>query len=228
MISFALEQEDPIEGQLYGASRHNGYIRCMGEVSACVFAHPTQMIADIDRYLRSDLMRSVSGRLRLFLDAFPGMADDQRLHAFSRLQPPRRVFFYPFLGSRIQFTDYLFDTEDAKVTVVNARQVFNVDITPYMVDQKREKSECVGVLNGATCRLDYCLPGMNAKSMFVLVHCSAPAKAETASGQRRAGGSTAGQHAAARPQHRLQHGSDCRHIRDLFGPVAVRDGAKER
>lgn len=149
------EVEDPVEGELYGATRQNGYIRCMGEVSACVFAHPTQMIADIDRYLKNDLLRSVSGRLRLLVDAYPDLAEDQRLHCLGRMQPPRRVYFWPFLGSRIQFSDYLFAEEDAEVAVVNAKQVFGVTITAYAVNQKREKSEYIE--NMSVSYRDHCL-----------------------------------------------------------------------
>lgn len=214
--SLRVAQEDPIDGQPYGATRHNGYIRCMGEVSACVFAHPTQMIADIDRYLRSDLMRSVCGRLRLFLDAYPDMADNERIHALSRLQPPRRVFFYPFLGSRIQFTDYLFDSEDAKVTVFNARHVFNVDITPYMVDQRREKSEFVsksGRYAYLTCA-------------YFATH-SALTDAEAHSGSKqRTGGSAPDQSPDPRPQRQLQRSPDHVSFIGICGRLAFRAGAK--
>lgn len=134
-------QEDPIDGALYGANRRNGYIRCMGEVAAFVFVHPDQQIEDLDRFLKCDLLRSISGRLRLFLDAYPDLPDDQRLVPLCRIQPPRRVFFWPFLGERIQFCDYLFEKEDAQVTALNARDVFGVAIEPHMVNQTREKSK---------------------------------------------------------------------------------------
>lgn len=113
----------------------------MGEVAAYVFAHPDQQIADMERYLKSDILRSVAGRLRLYLDAYADMPDSERLVSLCRIQPPRRCFFWPFLGEKIQFCDYLFDKEDAEVTALNARDVFGLTIQPYMVNQAREKSE---------------------------------------------------------------------------------------
>lgn len=137
-----VEVEDPQAGaHKYRPTRANGYVRCMGEVSASVFVHPQQRIVDIDRYLRTDVMRSVAGRLRLFLDAFPKLDERERWHVLQRLQPPRRVFFHPFVGSRIQYSDYLFPEEGADVVAANAQLVFGVSIAPHMVNQKMEKCE---------------------------------------------------------------------------------------
>ncbi|KAH8339177.1 hypothetical protein KR074_006472 [Drosophila pseudoananassae] len=121
----------------------NGTLAVSGIIATRIFCSPRNSIADVKRFLRDDLLRSLITRIQVYCD---GLTDpyvtDEALYV-SVL--PRRVFFSlpsegtnTSVGAQIQFSEYLFRGEATTVAVAQAKQVLDVEIDPEAISVEAE------------------------------------------------------------------------------------------
>lgn len=100
----------------------------MGDVSSHVYLHPKLTVGEMNHFVRTDIMRSVAGRLRFYLDAFQVMSNEHKARLICEVIPPRRVYFKAFNDSNLLFSDFLFFGERIDQVIVNAKQHFGLTI----------------------------------------------------------------------------------------------------
>lgn len=115
--------------------KFDGTIRYTGVISSRVWCNPKCTIGDVKKYLREDILRSMSARIQVYCDGLtePNVSTD----AIFISEPPRRVYFSlpPPEGAKltasqpIQFSDYIFRGEAATVAVAQAKEILDLDIT---------------------------------------------------------------------------------------------------
>lgn len=125
IVSYYLQKER-LEDEEARICRFDGSIKYSGIVSSKVWVQPKLLIADIERFIKADILRSISARLRLYLDA---SSKDFRanLEHIIITEPPRRVFF-EMNASGIMFSDYLFRGESEDNVIVQAKDILDVEV----------------------------------------------------------------------------------------------------
>lgn len=102
-----------------------GYLKQMGRVSAHIFAHPKLMVADLNRFVRTEIRRSVCARLRIYREIFPkDLSIEDRMDLIKKYNPPRRVFYKAFPDSAIEFSDFEFANYKQEDVVQMAHKLF--------------------------------------------------------------------------------------------------------
>lgn len=139
-------KEEPIDESKIRIDRWSGFIKCMGEVSSHIFVHPKLTVGEMNHFVRTDIMRSVSGRLRFYLDAFPDMTSERKARLVCNALPPRRVYFAPFPDSNILFSDFIFNGEHVEQVLANAKQHLGLSIVKKSLRLRAEISECLRLL----------------------------------------------------------------------------------
>lgn len=100
--------------------RYNGTATYSGIICSKVWVASKQPIEDVEKFIKIDIMRSITGRLRMYIDAHH---QSGQLNFVS--EPPRRVFF-KLKSLPIMFSDYLFRGESDETIIVQAQA--NMDI----------------------------------------------------------------------------------------------------
>ncbi|XP_070135813.1 protein odr-4 homolog [Drosophila bipectinata] len=121
----------------------NGTLRMSGIIATRIFCSPRNSIADVKRFLRDDVLRSLITRIQVYCD---GLTDTYvTSEALYISEPPRRVFFSlpsegtsTSVGAQIQFSEYLFRGEAPTVAVAQAKQVLDVEIDPEAISVEAE------------------------------------------------------------------------------------------
>ncbi|XP_034657444.1 protein odr-4 homolog [Drosophila subobscura] len=116
----------------------NGTLRTSGIVSTRIFCSQRNSIADVKRFLRDDVLRSLTTRIQVYCD---GLTDPYVTNeAIFISEPPRRVFFsLPTEGTKtskavtVQFSEYLFRGEAPTVVVAQAKQILDVELDPETI-----------------------------------------------------------------------------------------------
>lgn len=125
---------------------HESLVHFTGIVASRIYAAPRNTIAEVERFIRNDIIRSITTRLQIYYDALLAnddggndkiSDDDQDVNSTI---PPRRVFF-PINNSIITFCDYLFQNEDAETTVKQSMDILGIELQQSDVDIE---SEAVG------------------------------------------------------------------------------------
>ncbi|KAH8369800.1 hypothetical protein KR093_000992 [Drosophila rubida] len=120
-------------------SEFNGTLRMSGTMFSRIYCDSRNTIADVKRFVRDDVLRSLITRIQVYCD---GLTDPHVSNeAVYISEPPRRVFFsIPADGvspsastNSIQFSEYLFRGEAPTVAVSQAKQVLDVEIDPEMI-----------------------------------------------------------------------------------------------
>lgn len=122
---------------------YNGTLRMSGIIATRIFCSPRNSIADVKRFLRDDVLRSLITRIQVYCD---GLTDPYVTNeALYISEPPRRVFFSlpsegasTSVGAQIQFSEYLFRGEAPTVAVAQAKQVLDVEIDPEAISGDAE------------------------------------------------------------------------------------------
>ncbi|KAH8338307.1 hypothetical protein KR067_007032 [Drosophila pandora] len=122
---------------------YNGTLRMSGIIATRIFCSPRNSIADVKRFLRDDVLRSLITRIQVYCD---GLTDPYVTNeALYISEPPRRVFFSlpsegasTSVGAQIQFSEYLFRGEAPTVAVAQAKQVLDVEIDPEAISGEAE------------------------------------------------------------------------------------------
>lgn len=137
-------QEEPIDESKIRIDRWSGFIKCMGEISSHIFVHPKLTVGEMNDFVRTDILRSVAGRLGFYLDAFPDVTSERKVRLICNAIPPRRVYFKAFKDSNILFSDFLFNGERMDQVILNAKHIFGVSIEKKSMRMLAEISEyCV-------------------------------------------------------------------------------------
>ncbi|XP_017128562.1 protein odr-4 homolog [Drosophila elegans] len=121
----------------------NGTLRMSGIIATKVFCSPRNSIADVKRFLRDDVLRSLITRIQVYCD---GLTDPYVTNeALYISEPPRRVFFSlpsegtsSSTGAVVQFSEYLFRGEAPTVVVAQAKQILDVELDPETISVEAE------------------------------------------------------------------------------------------
>lgn len=115
----------------------SGTLRMSGMIFSRIYCNPRNSMADVKRYLRDDVLRSLITRIQVYCD---GLTDPHISNeAVYISEPPRRVFFaIPSDGGNtssnsVQFSEYLFRGEAPTVVVSQAKQVLDVELDPETI-----------------------------------------------------------------------------------------------
>ncbi|EDW41262.1 GM25346 [Drosophila sechellia] len=109
----------------------------------CQLSKPTDIKADVKRFLRDDVLRSLITRIQVYCDGLtdPYVTDE----ALYISEPPRRVFFSlpsegpsASVGAVVQFSEYLFRGEAPTVVVSQAKQILDVELDPETISVEAE------------------------------------------------------------------------------------------
>lgn len=124
-------------------SEFNGTLRMSGIIFSRIYCNSRNTIADVKRFVRDDVLRSLITRIQVYCD---GLTDPHVSNeAVYISEPPRRVFFsIPVDGASsnasptpstlsIQFSEYLFRGEAPTVAVAQAKQVLDVELDPEAI-----------------------------------------------------------------------------------------------
>uniref|UniRef100_A0A1B0B5L0 Protein odr-4 homolog n=1 Tax=Glossina palpalis gambiensis TaxID=67801 RepID=A0A1B0B5L0_9MUSC len=106
----------------------NGTIHFQGTITSRIWCNPKNTLADVKRFLREDIMRSLTARIQVYCDGLtdPNVSNESIFIS----EPPRRVYFSISSGNRpIQFSEYIFRGEAPTVAVAQAKQILDLDIT---------------------------------------------------------------------------------------------------
>lgn len=97
-------------------------------------------MAEIEKYIHDDIIRSITTRLQIYYDALlandDGGNDDEDQDVNSTI-PPRRVFF-PIGNGVISFSDYLFQYENEETTVKQSMDILGINLSPKEIDTNAE------------------------------------------------------------------------------------------
>ncbi|XP_017006441.2 protein odr-4 homolog [Drosophila takahashii] len=121
----------------------NGTLHLSGIIATKVFCSPRNSIADVKRFLRDDVLRSLITRIQVYCD---GLTDPYVTNeALYISEPPRRVFFSlpsegpsTSIGATVQFSEYLFRGEAPTVVVAQAKQILDVELDPETISVEAE------------------------------------------------------------------------------------------
>lgn len=113
--------------------QHESMVRYTGIVDSRVYGSSRNSIAEIESYIREDVIRSITTRLQIYYDALLANDDGGNDNENGQDQdvnstiPPRRVFF-PIGNGKISFSDYLFQYENEETTVKQSMDVLGIDL----------------------------------------------------------------------------------------------------
>ncbi|XP_030570034.1 protein odr-4 homolog [Drosophila novamexicana] len=121
----------------------SGTLRMSGMIFSRIYCNSRNSLADVKRFLRDDVLRSLITRIQVYCD---GLTDPHVTNeAVYISEPPRRVFFgLPaecgncLPCSSVQFSEYLFRGEAPTVAVAQAKQVLDIELDPEAIDLDAE------------------------------------------------------------------------------------------
>jgi Odorant response abnormal 4-like len=127
-------------------------------VSSKVYGLHRNTIADIETYIKNDIIKSITTRMQIYYDAFLANDDggNENEAEYNRevnnTTPPKRVFFPIGMGN-ISLSDYLFSHETEETTVKQAFDILGIEIKKEDVDTNAESSQSIAlekILESAT------------------------------------------------------------------------------
>lgn len=86
-----------------------------------------QPIEDVEKFIKIDILRSVTGRLRMYIDAHHQSGQFTLVS-----EPPRRVFF-KLKSSPVMFSDYLFRGESEDTIIAQAQTHMDINLDKQMI-----------------------------------------------------------------------------------------------
>ncbi|CAG9804660.1 unnamed protein product [Chironomus riparius] len=120
---------------------HESLVYYTGIVASRIYGSPRSTIAEIEKFILNDIIRSITTRLQIYYDALlandDGGNDNDEDQDVNSTIPPRRVFFHP-VNSPISFCDYLFQNENEETTVKQSMDILGVDLDSSDVDISAE------------------------------------------------------------------------------------------
>lgn len=99
-------------------------------------------MGDIEKFIKQDIIRSLTTRLQIYYDALLANDDGGTMceHEanLNNTMPPRRVFYPIQKNSNVFFNDYLFSNEFEDTTVKQVKDVLDFDIEQSAIITKAE------------------------------------------------------------------------------------------
>lgn len=112
-----------------------------GVISSRVYGSARNTVAEVEKFIRSDIIRSLTTRMQIYYDALlandDGGNDDGTDQDINNTIPPRRVFF-PIGDGKITFGDYLFQNETEETTVKQTMDILGLQLSASDVNTKVE------------------------------------------------------------------------------------------
>lgn len=102
--------------------RYNGTAKYTGIICSKVWVASKQPIEDVAKFIKIDIMRSITGRLRMYTDAHHQSGQFNFVG-----EPPRRVFF-KLKSLPIMFSDYLFRGESDDTIITQALAIMDLQL----------------------------------------------------------------------------------------------------
>lgn len=118
-IKLSIHKKDKIDDN-ERVVRYNGTAKHSGIICSKVWVASKQPIEDVEKFIKIDILRSITGRLRMYIDAHHQSGQFTLVS-----EPPRRVFF-KLKSLPIMFSDYLFRGESDDTIITQAQT--NMDI----------------------------------------------------------------------------------------------------
>lgn len=114
----------------------------MGDVSARIFVHPDQKVSEVNSFIRVDILRSITGRFRVYQKAFPDNKGLTKSMAIRQVLPPRRFYIKPFVRSIVHLCDFEFEGIGVKSIVNNGRLLFGMYLEKNQIQMFSDISKC--------------------------------------------------------------------------------------
>ncbi|XP_037046502.1 protein odr-4 homolog isoform X2 [Bradysia coprophila] len=102
--------------------KYNGTANYSGIVCSKVWVAGKQPIEDVEKFIKIDILRSVTSRLRMYVDAHHQSGQFTLVS-----EPPRRVFF-KLKSSPVMFSDYLFRGESHDTIITQAQTHMDIHL----------------------------------------------------------------------------------------------------
>jgi len=102
--------------------RYNGTAKYSGIICSKVWVSLKQPIEDVQKFIKIDIMRSITSRLHMYTDAHHQSGQFTLLS-----EPPRRVFF-KLNSLPVMFSDYLFRGESDDTIITQAKSNMDIDL----------------------------------------------------------------------------------------------------
>lgn len=110
-----------------------------GVISSRIYGSSRNSVAEVESYIRSDIIRSITTRMQIYYDALlandDGGNDDGTDQDVNNTIPPRRVFFST---DNVSFGDYLFQNETEETTVKQTMDILGINLSTSDVNTKVE------------------------------------------------------------------------------------------
>lgn len=120
---------------------YESLVHYTGVVTSKIYAAQRNSIPEVERFIRNDIIRSITTRLQIYYDALlandDGGNDEENDQDVNSTIPPRRVFF-PIGNSNINFCDYLFQNENEETTIKQSMDILGIDLNKEDVDISSE------------------------------------------------------------------------------------------
>lgn len=107
--------------------RYNGTAKYSGIICSKVWVTSKQPIEDVEKFIKIDIMRSITARFRMYVDAHHRSVQSTLLS-----EPPRRVFF-KLQSSPVMFSDYLFRGESDDTIITQAQTNMDIHLDEHSV-----------------------------------------------------------------------------------------------
>ncbi|XP_058463844.1 protein odr-4 homolog [Malaya genurostris] len=106
-----------------------GTMQFEGVVSSKVFVHPKNTIAEVERFVKVDILRSLMSRVQIHCDSLV-LAEDPVQDTIMLNELPRRIYF-PIRpkSNPILFSEYLFREESKETAIPHIRETLDLSVT---------------------------------------------------------------------------------------------------
>ncbi|XP_058833836.1 protein odr-4 homolog [Topomyia yanbarensis] len=136
------KKDDPFLVHVYSPSHSNqdistrkiesfaGTMQFEGIVSSKIFVHPKNTFAEVESFVKEDILRSLMSRVQIHCDSLV-QAEEPVQDTISLNELPRRIYF-PIRpkSNQILFSEYLFREETKETAIPHIRETLDLAVTP--------------------------------------------------------------------------------------------------
>lgn len=116
----------------------------LGFLYTRVFIHPKQRVGDVNSFVRVDILRSITGRFRIYRSGYkPPQGFPKPNYNNVHMPPPRRCYFKPFGRSLINLCDFEFEGIGFQAVEYNAKLLFGLTLKKIELHIEAEIRKCV-------------------------------------------------------------------------------------
>ncbi|XP_019557720.2 protein odr-4 homolog [Aedes albopictus] len=109
-----------------------GTLKFDGIISSKVFVHPKNTFAEVESFIKTDIVRSLMSRVQIHCDSLVQSAEDSVQDTIVLNELPRRIYFPIQLKSNlpIMFSEYLFLEEAKETAIPQIRDTLDLVVMP--------------------------------------------------------------------------------------------------